>query len=171
MVEAKSSTLSARVKYGADLTSLDRTISRNFVEDGNTPKALKQLINGIVKLFVQKMTVTGIHPQKIDTIFPVLITRDKVGSTVGIGPLLNDTFQRLLKAEGLQLSQSIAPLLCLSSEDMERTSSVLAEVPFHKVIEGYFRGSRANGAKHPPFKMANNSVLKKLVRQNSSDMF
>ncbi len=171
MIEVKSSTLSARVKYGAELGSLDRTIRRNFVEDGNTPKALKQLINGISKLFVQRMAVPEIRPQEISTIFPVLITRDEVGSTIGIAPLLNDTFQQLLRAERFQISQSIAPLLCLSSEDMERVSSVLRDAPFCKIIEGYFRGCRANGAKHPPFRMANNSFLKQLVNQEGSDLF
>ena len=170
MIEAKSSTLSTRVKYGADLGTLDRTIRRNFVEDGNTPKALKQLINGISKAFVQGIPVAGIRPQEIDTIFPVLITRDEVGSTMGIAPLLNNIFQELVKEEQFQMSQSIAPLLCLSSEDMERVSSVLREAPFYKVIEGYFRGCRATGAKHPPFRMADNSFLKQL-RTKRSDLF
>jgi hypothetical protein len=53
---------------------------------------------------------------------------------------------------------------------MERVSSVLGDAPFYKIIEGYFRACRATGAKHPPFRMADNSFLKQL-RTKRSDLF
>jgi len=80
-------------------------------------------------------------------------------------------FREVLKSRRLRIPQSIAPLLCLSSEDLERISSVLGEVPFSKVVEGYFRGSKAKGARFPPLRLADNLALKKLPRKPRVDLF
>ena len=170
MVETKTSTISAKAKYGGDLGYLERTLRRNFVEDGKSPKALRQIVSGLRKLFKDGLKLPDIQANKINRIFPVLVTRDEVGSTVGINVFLNEIFQELMHAEGMKISQSVAPLTCLSVEDLERVSPRGKDIGLDKVFEGYCRACRRDSAKLKPFMLTPNDVLKQLANKETADV-
>jgi hypothetical protein len=171
MIETKTSTISARAKYGADIGYLERTLRRNFVEDGKSPKALRQLVSGIRRFFRDGSHLSEIQANRINRVFPIIVTRDEVGSTVGVNVFLNEVFQELLQAEGMQISQSIAPLICLSAEDLERFSPRGKQVRLDKLLEAYFEGCKRENAKLKPFFLAQNTVLDQLRYKSTADPF
>jgi hypothetical protein len=171
MIETKTSTISARAKYGADIGYLERTLRRNFVEDGASPKALHQIVNGIRKLFKEGLHLGEIKANRINRVFPIIVTRDEVGATVGINLFLNEVFQELMQANSMKISQSIAPLTCLSIEDLERFSPCGKQVGFDKVLKAYFDGCKRDNAKRKPFMLTSNRVLQNLRDRDIPDIF
>lgn len=166
MIEAKISTISAKVKYGADLSRLEDTLQHNLVE-----KALHQIVSGIKKLFQHARQVSGIQPNNICRIFPIIVTRDEVGATAGINVFLNYEFQKLMRKEKILISQSVTPLICLSAEDIERISPYGKQIRFDKVMESYFKGCKRDNVELKPFMLTPNNVLKSVRKKETIGIF
>lgn len=80
-IEYKGSTFTAQAKYKGDLNDLASEIEENLIGTPSKRKGIRQLAHAILSVFDKHNPnpIAGIDLSQINTIFPVLVTRDDVG--------------------------------------------------------------------------------------------
>jgi len=159
-IEFKGATFTARAKYGNDHALLRSDLERKLV----SPSGVAQLVRSI------QATCSRTDPEPIreldlrgvTTVFPVIVTRDEIGSTVGINAFLNIRFQELFDRKLRKgMLKTITPLFCLSSSDIERLTNYLAETPMTDILNAHYRACRRKGhyLSEPLFVAEGNELL------------
>ena len=128
-------------------------------------------MNGIARFFRDGVQVNDLKAARINRVFPIIITRDEVGATVGVNLFLNEAFRELMQAQNLKIPQSVTPLVCLSVEDLERFSPQGKHVRFDKILEAYFKGYKRDNAKLKPFMLTLNTLLQSQRKHDTPDAF
>jgi len=100
--------------------------------------------------------IEGIDMTQVTTVFPLIITRDDLGSALGTNAFLNLHFQELLK--GKRYPRSVTPLFCLSSDDLEKLSAYLPDCALADVLSARHKRDKMLQSS---FWLVENSVLKK----------
>jgi hypothetical protein len=73
---------SANAKYGNDLGALKEEIDKKLIgQEGGDRKGVRQLAHGISNVFQHGQSLQGVDPSTITKVYPLLITRDEIGST------------------------------------------------------------------------------------------
>jgi hypothetical protein len=98
LIECKGTTFTAGAKYGGDYRVLRKELESKLVESSDRPQAIRQLARNIERAFGSARTsVDGIDLTYITTVFPVIVTRDDIGSVPGINGYLGERFNGVLK--------------------------------------------------------------------------
>lgn len=75
---------------------------------------------------------------EIDNVFPVVLTRDDIGSAFNSNAYLNFHFQELIKTS--EAVRPVMPLCCISADDLERLTPYLNDVPLGEVLSARITG-------------------------------
>jgi hypothetical protein len=114
LIESKGTTFTARAKYEGDYKLLKEELEAKLVESTDREQAVKQLVRNIERAFGGvRQGVEEVDLQYVTTVFPVLVTRDDLGSVAGVNSYLGERFDAILKRK--RLSASVAPLTCLGA--------------------------------------------------------
>ena len=159
-IEFKGATFTANAKYGNDPALLRSELDRKLVM-GDKPQAVEQLRRSIqaVSRSINPERIRGLDLSRIATIFPLVITRDDVGSTVGVNAFLNCRFQEGFNRK--EMVKTVTPLFCISSGDLERLTNYLAEAKLTDILEAHYRVCRGRGnyLSEPLFATEGNKML------------
>ena len=162
LIESKGTTFTARAKYEGDYKLLKQELESKLVESTDREQAVKQLARNIERAFGRvRQGVEEVDLQYVATVFPVLVTRDDLGSVAGVNSYLGERFDAILKRKGI--SASVAPLTCLSSEHAEALSAYLSDTRLADILEAHIRANRKGSARYltMPFFATPNAVLSK----------
>jgi hypothetical protein len=118
LIEAKLATCPSKTRYAGDYKKM-----KNFLED--------KLVKGVgVDQLVSAVTVITTDPkktsekipvipgwlEKIDTLMPVIVTRDDIGSSWSVNAYLNNRFSERLLGKKRHKRITVAPLLSVSGK-------------------------------------------------------
>ena len=134
LIECKGSTFTANGKYGGDPAVLDAELKKKLVGTPSEPKGVRQLANAVQNLYSKDSleAIDGVDMREIDNIFPVVLTRDDIGSAYNSSAYLNFHFQELMKS--IDAACLVMPLCCLSADDIERLTPYLTDVSLGEVL-------------------------------------
>ncbi len=161
-IEFKGATFTSRAKYGDDAHLLGLELDRKLVCSEDRMQAVEQLYRSIKATCRRDGPdqIRGLDLKRITTIFPVVVARDNIGSTVGVNAFLNCRFQQRLNRKGL--SKAVTPLFCLSSGDLEKLTNYLTKTRLTDILEAHYRSCRRKGhyLAEPIFAAEGNALLK-----------
>ena len=141
LIESKGTTFTARAKYEGDYKLHKQELESKLVESAGREQAVKQLARNIERAFgCDRQIVEGVDLKYVTTVFPVLVTRDDLGSVARVNGYLGERFDAILKHNGL--SASVARLTCLSSEHAEAISAYLSDTRLTDILEAHIRANR-----------------------------
>ena len=166
-VEAKGTTFTARSKYEGDRNLLRNELETKLVESPDRAQAVIQLARNIERAFgTSAEPVDGLDLRYISTVFPVIVTRDDLGALTGVNGFLGVRFDEILNRRGL--SVSVAPLICMSSQNAEAISAYLSDTPLADILEAHIRANRRGAARYvtmPLFTIPNSVLSRKGERR------
>lgn len=156
-LEFKGSTFTAQAKYKGDAMSLASEIDDNLVGVPSRRKGIRQLAHAILSLFNKRsqQPIDGIDLSKINTIFPVLVTRDDVGGCWGISNYLQRQIDGFFNRRDVR-PKRVAPLFCLSCEEAEWISAYLDQEPLPRLLNGWYKN---DPGRYWSFKTISNPVI------------
>jgi hypothetical protein len=142
LVEYKSSTITVRGKYGGDPRQLDVELQSKLVGTAKSRKGVYQLVDAVEKLGRPENPeqIEGVDMYEVTTFFPLLITRDDMGSAFFMNAYLNWHFQELIK--GKRFLRSVTPLFCMSADDLEKLSPFLRDTSFAEALSARYRSDK-----------------------------
>jgi hypothetical protein len=140
LIECKGSTFTANGKYGGDPKVLDLELQSKLIGTPKRRKGVRQLVEAIENLFVKNPpdSISGIEMAEVDAVFPVVLTRDDIGSAYNVSTYLNLHFQELIKDR--QTRCPILPLCSISADDVERLTPYLTEVSLGDILSARVAG-------------------------------
>jgi hypothetical protein len=122
VIETKASIFTADAKYGGDFTLLAEEIDNKLVRDGDSgqKRAATQLAEAVSALIADPsiLPALGVDPTKVSKIYPLAVTLDSIGGTVGISPYLDLAFQESLALDPKH-REIVGPLGCVDIEGLE----------------------------------------------------
>jgi hypothetical protein len=156
LLEYKGATFTSGAKYGGQPQRLAQEIDRKLVGTPESRKGVRQLAAAIERLCRHENPegVEGVKLSGVDTIFPVIVTRDDLGSAFGMNAYLNLKFQELISLK--RSRSSITPLFCLSADDMEKLSPYLLDTAMSELLSARYKKDKSLRAS---FFTIDNSVL------------
>lgn len=161
-IECKIAMMRAEIKYGGSPTDLTEEIYKKFVESNERPQGIKQLAVAINTVFSKERSrlIEGIDLSKIRMVYPVLLTRDSIGGSIGLSKYLRQFFKPLVNEK--LVSIDVGPLFCLSIDQMEEIADVLQSTSLAELLYGWWRNDRTLGTN---FLMASGSGNRKQSRK------
>jgi hypothetical protein len=162
-IEFKGATFTAQSKYCGDFNRLKQAIKEKLVEDDAGAKAVQQLARSI------SLACDGKAPEEIDGlsvadlswVYPVVVTRDDIGSTVGVNAFLQHRFDGCFNHATVK--QRVTPLFCLGAEDLERLIPYLTDTAFTELLYAHYRANKkvspAGYIMQPYFATKENAIL------------
>ena len=139
LIEYKGSTFRATSKYGESFEQIKHELEEKLVEGTpDSKKGVKQLIPAVERLCRRENpdSIRSVDLSFVTTVLPLIIIRDELGSTPGLGMYLNSRFQEM---KPKRLFRAVLPLFCLSANDMERLTPYLIDVRLDKILLGWQR--------------------------------
>lgn len=137
LIEAKLATCPSKTRYAGDYQKM-----KNFLEDKLVKGVgVDQLVNAVSVITTDptktkdKVPVIPAWLEKIDTIMPVLITRDDIGSSWSVNAYLNNRFSERLLGKKRHKRIAVAPLLSLSVGTLEKLMGTLSKMSLDIVLE------------------------------------
>ena len=158
LIEYKSSTFTVGAKYGGNPKELENDLRKKLVGTPESRKGVYQLADAVEKLCRHENPdkIEGVDMTQVTTLFPLIITRDDLGSALGTNAFLNLHFQELLR--GKRFARSVTPLFCLSADDLEKLSAYLPDTPLADALSARCKRDKKLQSS---FWLVDNSVLKK----------
>ena len=134
-IEAKGSTFTADSKYGTDLVQLQAEIEDKLVKK----KGVGQLASKIERVFSRKSpeAVDGVDLSHITKVFPVLVTRDDIGSALAMNMYLALRFKDVFSSKSV--SKIVTPLFSLSAQDIEKICGYLKDASLADLLEARYK--------------------------------
>lgn len=122
IIETKASIFTAEAKYSGNHQVLAQEIESKLVRDKDTGNkhAAIQLAQAAKALTENPAILAqyGVKASEITGIYPLTVTLDGVGTTIGISPFLNSFFQNERVAAG-ELDKRVQPMGCVDIEALE----------------------------------------------------
>ncbi|HEY2859689.1 MAG TPA: hypothetical protein VGJ21_14815 [Terracidiphilus sp.] len=166
-IELKGATFSAGAKYSGDVGRLRAELESKLVQSSDREQAVNQLARNIHLVFgPQKAAVHGIDLGMINVVYPLVITRDSIGAVVGVNAFLDHFFKTAINRD--ELAVSVAPLICMSSDNAEALSAYLNETTLAAILKSHIAANKSLGRKHiisPLFTVPNRELDKFGERQ------
>ena len=162
-IELKGSTFSSRAKYGGDYLQLKAELDEKLVEDADGgAKAVLQLKRAI-ELTCRRNDpepINDVDLNRVRYVYPVIVTRDDIGSTLGVNAFLQVRFDAV--AQRKQMKKIVTPLFCVNAEDLERFTAYLHDTLFTDLLEAHYRANRERGEHlvNTYFSTSDNAILK-----------
>jgi hypothetical protein len=156
LLEYKSSTFTVTGKYGGDPRQLDSELQSKLVGTPKSRKGVLQLVDAVDKLCRpdNPEKIEGVDMYDVSTVFPLLITRDDLGSAFYMNAYLNWHFQEQIR--GKRFLRSVTPLFCMSTDDLEKLSPFLRDTSLAEALSARLKQDK--GLKFS-FWTTDNSVL------------
>ena len=134
-VESKAATFTAEAKYGVDPAKLRDEIQEKLIETDGRRKGIGQLAARIEQVFNRRnpRAIAGIDVSRVGKVYPVLITRDDVGSALVMNAYLASKFRELFHRKSV--SATVTPPFSFSAQDIEVLCGYLHDVSFADLIE------------------------------------
>ncbi len=167
LLESKGTMFRGDAKYSGDLKILEDEVIKKFVEDNGKPVGVGQIANAVRAINSDRKCIKDLDLSEIDTIYPVLVTRDEIGEVVGFNKYLKERLELLLP-DKRSFSLSVAPLVCLTSETIETWSPYLNVVSLSEILHTHLAANEnvtdpvLKQATPLPPSIVGNSVLEKL---------
>lgn len=163
-IEFKGATFSSRSKYGSDYGLLMTELTKKLVIEEPKAKAVYQLKRAI-ELTCDKVSpeeIEGIDLTKIKTVYPVIVTRDDIGSVFGINGFLQVRFESVVNRRSF--NKTITPLYCLNSEDLEHLTAYFDKHCLPDLLFAYYKAVRTRGSFFltPYFATRGNAILRQM---------
>jgi len=128
VIETKAALFRADAKYSGDCRLLEEEIDSKLVREKDTgqKKAALQLADAVAALTGDPNILLGlgVDISAISEIYPLVVTLDSIGGTVGISSYLNLAFQQALEADP-KFRPIIRPLGCVDVECLEYMSEFM----------------------------------------------
>ena len=139
LIEAKGSTFTVAAKYGGDPGVLDAELTEKLVGTAKKRKGVHQLADAVRRLCSRNATekIEGLDLYDVTTAFPLIITRDDLGSAFHMNAYLNFHFQQLTKDS--RFGRSVTPLFCMSADDLEKLSPFLNDTSLATVLSSRYK--------------------------------
>jgi hypothetical protein len=162
-VELKGATFSSLAKYGSDYTRLKAELDSKLVQEPKgSAKAVHQLKRAIELTCYSEHPepVNGIDLSRIKTVYPLIVTRDDIGSIFGVNAFLQVRFDAVVHRK--QMRKTITPLFCINAEDLERLTAYLKDISLTDLLDAHYRANRQRGEYllNTYFTTNNNAILK-----------
>jgi len=145
-IEMKGATFSSRAKYANDYHQLMAEIDAKLVQEPDgSAKAVHQLKRPIELAFDQAAPekIKNVDLRLVDTVYPLIITRDDIGSVFAMNGYLQLRFSEATKNSAV--SVRVTPLFCINSEDFERLCAYLGDVSLADLLHAHYRACRGKG--------------------------
>jgi hypothetical protein len=158
LMEYKGSTFTARTKYGGDADCFKTEVESKLVGTPQKRKGIRQLAEAVDKLCRPDNpdAIDGVDMTEVTVIFPLLITRDDIGSAWGMNAYLNSRFQELIS--GMRRLRPVTSLFCMSADDIEKLSPFLADTSLAKTLSARHKAEKPLMAS---FWMVDNKFLRR----------
>lgn len=137
LIEAKLATCPSKTRYAGDYKKM-----KNFLEDKLVKGVgVDQLVGAVTvittdpKKTAQKVPVIPDWLERIDTIMPVIVTRDDIGSSWSVNTYLNNRFSERLLGKKRHKRITVTPLLSLSVGTLEKLMGTLSKMSLDVVLE------------------------------------
>ena len=139
-MEYKGRTFTAKAKYGQDQIELSQELEKHLIGNNIHHKGVSQLARSINKSFDKNNpeAIEGINTANINKIFPVLITRDSLGSCFYLNTYINKRANGLVKKKKLK-PRIVTPFFCLSIEEFETLVAYLPLLKLSELLHGWYR--------------------------------
>ena len=161
-LESKGATISAKAKYGTDPVKLREEIEEKFVQTEVAKKGIGQLALRIQEVFSRKHPrgIREVDLSRITKVFPVLVTRDDIGSALILNAYLASRFKDLFSRKSV--SVTVTPPQCLSAQDLEEICGYLQEVSLADLLEERYRNDKELLSS---FSLVDNSIIDQIGKR------
>jgi hypothetical protein len=163
LIEAKGTTFTAKAKYEGDRNLLRNELETKLIESPDRPQAVTQLARNIERAFGEsRVPVDGLDLRYVSKVFPIIVTRDDLGGVTGVNGFLGVRFDQILVRKGIFVS--VAPLICMSSQNAEGLSAFLSDTSLADILEAHIQANRTGHARYvtkPLFTIPNSSLTKR----------
>jgi hypothetical protein len=141
-IEMKGATFTAEAKYGTDPDKLREEIEEKLIQTDGHMKGIGQLSLHIEEVFSRKSArrVEGVDLSAARKVFPVLITRDDIGSALLMNAYLASRFRHLFHRKSVAVT--VTPPFTFSAQDIEMICGYLKEASFADLIEERYKADR-----------------------------
>jgi hypothetical protein len=148
-VECKTAMMRSETKYGGKADRLAEEMYRKFVESNERPQGVKQLALAINTVFNKDThrSVKGLDVGAIRKVYPLILTKDSIGGSIGLSKYLRKFFKPEIKVNSL--TAHVMPLFCLSIDQFEEIAEVLEKNSFSDLLYGWWRNDRTLGSNFP----------------------
>ena len=160
VIEYKGSVFTAGSKYGGDLQALQAEMEKKLVGQPTERKGVLQLAHSISSLFAKEnhRSVRDLDLSGVTKVFPLLITRDEIGSGWFVMNYLNGYFHRALERKKIQ--PTVTPLFSLSVDHFESFAGALGSVSLCDILEARYQQDRTLRL---PFLLPNNRAMRDIA--------
>ncbi len=145
-VEMKGTTFSSKAKYSSEYESLREELDFKLVrEQDGEPKAVHQLKRAVELAFNRERPekIEGVDLRLVDTVFPLIVTRDDIGSAFGVNAYLQLMFDNAIDRRNV--AAQVTPLFCMNVEEFERLSAYLPDISLTDLLHAHYRACRERG--------------------------
>ena len=148
-IECKTAMMRSETKYGGQATRLAAEIYKKFVESNERPQGVKQLALAISTVFNKDTPrpVKGLNVGAIRKVYPLILTKDSIGGSIGLSKYLRKFFKPEIRAN--LLSVQVMPLFCLSIDHFEELAEVLEKNSLSDLLYGWWHNDRTLGSNFP----------------------
>ena len=87
--------------------------------------------------------IKDVDLSQVHAIYPVIVTRDDIGSTLGVNAFLQVRFDSAVQRE--KMEKTVTPLFCMNAEDLERFTAYLPDTLLTDLLEAHYRANRERG--------------------------
>jgi hypothetical protein len=142
-VESKGATFTSDSKYGTNPAKLGAEIEEKLVGTDGRRKGIGQLALKIEEVFRRQSPrrVEGIDVSKIVKVYPVVITRDDIGSALVMNAYLASRFRELFHRKAVPIT--VTPPFSLSAQDIEMLCAYLRSASLADLLEERYRAEPA----------------------------
>lgn len=133
LMEYKGRTFTAKAKYSQDHEELAQELENHLIGNEQHHKGIYQLSKSINKIFDRKhpRPIENINISSVKKVFPVVITRDFLGSCFYLNTYINKRAKAFFNRRQFR-HIVITPCFCISIEEFE---TIVAYLPFLKLTE------------------------------------
>jgi hypothetical protein len=165
VLEFKASMFTAEAKYAGRPDILAEEIDKKLGGLSAGKRGIPQLAACISKLFDKKSPskITNVDLSGVRTIYPVLVTADDLGGALVINMYLANRFRRIFNVRSIK-PRKVAPLFCMSIEDLENISGYLKEAELAEILESRYR---FDPSLKSSFATAENEVLARIGKRTN----
>lgn len=137
LIEAKLATCPSKTKYSGDYKKMEKFLEDKLVKG----VGVDQLVNAVSVITTDPKKTKDEAPvipdwlEKIDTIMPVIVTRDDVGSSWSVNAYLSNRFSERLLGKKRHKRITVTPLLSISIGTLEKLMGALSKMSLDVVLE------------------------------------
>ncbi len=157
VIEYKGSAFTADAKYGGNVSALEAEIHKKLIGQQNRDrKGVYQLSNAVESLFAKgsPRVLREVDLSKVTKVFPLLITRDEIGSTWYLTSYLNETFRNAVNKKTIRAT--VTPLFSMSVDHFEILTGTLKQIPLADILHKRYLQDKTL---QMPFLLPNNEAL------------